>query len=322
MRQEYGLNATWLDITPPFTSSGPIETLTSNSLRPNMLFRFQVLATNSYGSSRYVTSNIIFTTPATPGNVQAVRQPNGTVTLTWTITHPPTNQGQASTRYTQRIERSPDGTVWSVVNPQFIPSAGGTQTWTDASPSRGAMRYRVITITPEFPGGPLESAPGVSNNLEANYKIFGGSQKAVHIYAGDLFATKIYMGAVQVWADVKPLRPADYRAEWYTRTDGATELRVIDPHREPPSGTYDIQVDPVTTPPPHGDWILGRLSPTSTHSFVQWGPASGPTSPPTVQFSDDRLITVAQAQSAWAGHRIRATLDWGAKRITSLEVVV
>jgi hypothetical protein len=194
MRQEYSTGS-WVDITPPFTSTAPIETLTSNSLRPNMLFRFQVRANNAVGSGPYAISNLVMTTPAAPGNVQAVRQPNGSVTLTWTVTHPPTNQGQASTRYTQRIERSPDGTVWSVVNPQFIPTSSGTQTWTDASNPVGRMYYRVITSTPDG----LESDPGVSNLVGASVSIFGGSQRAVKIYAGEILADKIYQGTVQIW---------------------------------------------------------------------------------------------------------------------------
>jgi hypothetical protein len=196
MRQEiaYGSGA-WVDITPPFTSGAPIETLTSNSLRPNMLFRFQVRANNAVGSGPYAISNLIFTTPAAPGNVVATRQPQGVV-LTWTVTHPPTNQGQASTRYTQHIEVSTDGSTWTEVKADFVPSSSGTQTFTDHNPPSLAATYRVTTWTPDG----LVSLPGVAAEIPAlPGKIFAGSERALTIYAGSDRAHKIYMGSTQVW---------------------------------------------------------------------------------------------------------------------------
>jgi hypothetical protein len=196
MRQEYAMNGAWADITPPFTSASPIETLTSNSLRPNMLFRFQVRANNAVGSGPYATSNLIFTTPAAPSNVVAARQPQGVV-LTWMVTHPPTNQGQASTRYVQHIEVSTDGgSTWTSVNSNFVPSVAGSQTYTDHNPPSLAATYRVSTWTPNG----LASIPGVAAEIPAlPGKIFAGADRALTIYAGSSRAHKIYMGSTQVW---------------------------------------------------------------------------------------------------------------------------
>jgi hypothetical protein len=302
MRQEiaYGSGA-WVDITPPFTSPSPIETLTSNSLRPNMLFRFQVRANNAVGSGPYAISNLIFTTPAAPGDVQAVRQSNGSVTLSWTVTHPPTNQGQAGTRYTQRIERSPDGTVWSVVNPQFIPTSSGTQTWTDATASTGAMRYRVITITPDG----LESAPGVSNDVASSYAIYGGSQSAITIYAGSLFAHRIYQGTVLVWEKAKPLPPANGVATW--KSGGVDALTITDSLFVLSSGVRVIDVG-----------LFGTGTPTSVPVSVRHNNQGIP-----IALTPPHTWTVAEAVTAWAGNRVAFTIaaNGTQRTITNIEVL-
>lgn len=297
MRQEYGLTGGWVDITPPYTSATPIETLTSNSFRPNMLFRFQVRANNTVGSGPYATSNLIMTTPAAPGNVQAVRRSNGAVAVTWAITHPPTNQGQDSTRYTQRVERSPDGTVWTVVNPQFVPSSSGTQTWTDTSAPHSSVRYRVITSTPSG----LESAPGISNVVAAFYTIYQGLQKAVKIYRGYNLATRIYQGTVLVWEDRVP----PIAATWDDSFMGGQMLKLFVPMTGLLPSSITCSVPTYTKSILNPSFCLGRSSTTANATVL-----IGSTSSTATEISDAayRNITNQQAVDTWGGHTLKFTI--------------
>ena len=117
--------------------------------QPNKRYRFAVRAWNSAGYSTYAYSGYVYTTPAAPTSVEAVKATVSTVDVNVTA--------GAMWASSHQVERTADdGVTWTSLG--TVSGSGGT--YTDTAPPAGDVRYRARAVI-----GSLYSAYVESNNL-------------------------------------------------------------------------------------------------------------------------------------------------------------
>ena len=128
----------------------------------NRIYTYRIAVSNSAGEAISGNSSWVFTTPAAPSAVQAVKQASGSIVLTWT-------RGTPHTEIQSNIDYSIDGgTTWTNL---VTGIAGNVSTYTHATPPDAAsILYRVShTIYQSDPGSNvgigLTSAYGQSNSV-------------------------------------------------------------------------------------------------------------------------------------------------------------
>lgn len=129
---------------------------------PNRIYVYRIYVNNTAGEAATPESVWVFTSPAAPTNVQAVKQASGSIVLSWT-------RGTPHTEINTNIDYSIDGgTTWTSL---VTGIAGNVSTYTHATPPAAAnIVYRVRhTIWQGNPGGNvgigLTSAYGQSNSV-------------------------------------------------------------------------------------------------------------------------------------------------------------
>lgn len=116
-------NSDWARVA---TIHDPGSSWTDTSLKPDRRYQYRVRAGNGAGDSAWVLSGFIATTPAAPTGVQASRNADGSVTLTWTNT----------AQYQSGVVITRDGV-------QVGTGTASATSWTDTSPAGGSITYGV-----------------------------------------------------------------------------------------------------------------------------------------------------------------------------------
>ena len=143
-----------------YNTSGNNRSYGDNGTVANRIYVYRIYVNNGAGEAYSSESPWVFTTPAAPKNVQAVKQASGSIVLTWT-------NGPPHTEINTNIDYSIDGgTTWTALVSGL---AGKVSTYTHATPPAAAnIVYRVRhTIAQPNPvnnvGIGLTSAYGQSN---------------------------------------------------------------------------------------------------------------------------------------------------------------
>lgn len=103
--------------------------------QPNKRYQFAVRAWNSAGYSSYAYSGYVYTTPAAPASVSAVKATASTVGVTVTA--------GAMWATSHEVERTADdGVTWTPIG--TVAGAGGT--YTDTNPPAGSVQYRARAV--------------------------------------------------------------------------------------------------------------------------------------------------------------------------------
>jgi hypothetical protein len=142
-RAEY-LNG-WGAFATIATPAPSVTSLVTTGTQPNRIYKYQIRANNTNGSSAWVAGvpALTWMTPAAPSNVVATPSGSGSsVTVTWTRNNYTTNQADPGTRVGQKVERSVNGAAWTVVASNLDASQ-----WIDPSPpASGSIQYRVSAV--------------------------------------------------------------------------------------------------------------------------------------------------------------------------------
>lgn len=108
---------------------------TWSGAQPNKRYQFAVRAWNSAGYSSYAYSGYVYTTPAAPASVSAIKATVSTVDVTVTA--------GAMWATSHEVERTSDeGATWSPIG--TVAGAGGT--YTDTNPPAGSVQYRARAV--------------------------------------------------------------------------------------------------------------------------------------------------------------------------------
>lgn len=127
----------------------------------NRIYIYRITVSNSAGEAASGSSPWVFTSPAAPTNVQAVKQASGSIVLTWT-------KGTPHTEINTNIDYSIDGgSTWASL---VTGIAGNVSTYTHATPPAAAniiyrVRHTIATAAPGAVGIGLTSAYGQSNSV-------------------------------------------------------------------------------------------------------------------------------------------------------------
>lgn len=125
----------WFPWQTVATVSGTATSYVKTGLSANHAYEFQVRANNSAGSSAFVDSPNVYTTPAAPSLVDSSINTAGTqITTTWQNNH------FSYTGITLRVERSVNGAAFAQVASGLTYN---TTSWTDTAPGAGNNQYRV-----------------------------------------------------------------------------------------------------------------------------------------------------------------------------------
>ena len=119
---------------------------TDTSLKPNDRYGYRVRTGNSAGDSAWVLTSRFSTTPAAPSGVVAVKNADGSITVTW----------QSNCPY--------DGSGFRIYDngTQVGSVPAGTFTWTHASPSSSVAHTYTVVMTEDDPA--LVSAQSAPSN--------------------------------------------------------------------------------------------------------------------------------------------------------------
>lgn len=144
------------------TLAGTATSYSDTTTAKDGRYDYQVAASNSAGTSAYTrTSPDVSTTPNDPTSVVAVKNADGSITLTWAD-----DDSGYPTAWKSRfdIERSVNGGAYANVANDL---AEGLRTWTDTSPGVGTNQYRVQAWVPNTGQTPstLSSGWGLSNTV-------------------------------------------------------------------------------------------------------------------------------------------------------------
>lgn len=151
--------STWGAWVTVATTSATATSYVKTGLSANRVYKFQVRANNSVGSSAYVApANSVWMTPAAPTGVTASINAGGTtITVNWT---PQNYMGTTSTSQGFYVQRSVNGGAFATVATLTSQSAS---TWTDPTPGAGSNLYQVAAY--ETVVGSLTSTYTQSNTV-------------------------------------------------------------------------------------------------------------------------------------------------------------
>ena len=135
-RQTY-TNGSWGSFSTIATLSGGTTSYTDTKISANHIFKYQVRANNSVGSSGWAQSGFVYTTPAAPTSVSAAMGPTGTtIAVTWTRA----DYRSSDIRFT--VQRSVNGAAYGTVA-----SLINATSWTDNAPGGGSNTYQVQAVS-------------------------------------------------------------------------------------------------------------------------------------------------------------------------------
>lgn len=127
----------------------------------NRIYVYRIYVNNTAGEAATPESRWVFTSPAAPSAVQAVKQQSGSIVLSWT-------KGTPHTEINSSIDYSIDGgTTWTALVSGL---AGNVSTYTHATPPAAASivyraRHTIETAAPGAVGIGLTSGYGQSNSV-------------------------------------------------------------------------------------------------------------------------------------------------------------
>ncbi len=126
--------------------------VTLTDAQPNGRYQIAIYARNAAGDSTHVDSQILYTTPAAPKSVTAVKNSETSITVKIDATN---TFAQGSD-----IEVTSDGgQTWTSVKTGL---QGTSSTWTDTNPPKGTVQYRVSVYDPT---GKLHSPYALTNTV-------------------------------------------------------------------------------------------------------------------------------------------------------------